>query len=159
MGQCPWWTAVTGALYGPVRCGRRSRGTKMAAKCGQVGPAHCCARFGPPRGGEKNISLPPSPPLLGQYNSRVCPVKCSFCCDQAIDGSLFTALTQMDWTHICVLRVADISGSVAVTGGCGDVRFEVFTAVTMKNVVFWDIKPQSVLHRRHITSPLQSPAG
>jgi hypothetical protein len=38
-------------------------------------------------------------------------------------------------------------------------RLEVFTAVTMKNVVFWDIKPQFVLHRRHITSPLQSPAG
>jgi hypothetical protein len=39
------------------------------------------------------------------------------------------------------------------------VRFEVFTAVTMKNVVFWDIRSQFVLHRRHITSPLQSPAG
>jgi hypothetical protein len=36
---------------------------------------------------------------------------------------------------------------------------EVFTAVTMKNVVFWDIKTQFVLHRRHITSPLQSPAS
>jgi hypothetical protein len=35
------------------------------------------------------------------------------------------------------------------------VRFGVFTAVTMKNVVFWDIKPQFVLHRRHITSPLR----
>jgi hypothetical protein len=30
------------------------------------------------------------------------------------------------------------------------VRFEVFTAVNMKNVVFWDIKPLFVLHRRHI---------
>jgi hypothetical protein len=39
------------------------------------------------------------------------------------------------------------------------VRFEVFTAVTMKNGIFWDIKPQFVLHRRHITSPLQSPAS
>jgi hypothetical protein len=39
------------------------------------------------------------------------------------------------------------------------VRFEVLTAVTMKNVVFWDIATQFVLHRRHITSPLQSPAG
>jgi hypothetical protein len=29
----------------------------------------------------------------------------------------------------------------------------------MKNVVFWDIKTQFVLHRRHITSPLQSAAG
>jgi hypothetical protein len=39
------------------------------------------------------------------------------------------------------------------------VRFEVFTAVTMKDVVFWDIKTQFVLHRRHITSPLQSSAS
>jgi hypothetical protein len=29
----------------------------------------------------------------------------------------------------------------------------------MKNVVFWDIKTQFVLHRRHITSPLHSPAS
>jgi hypothetical protein len=29
----------------------------------------------------------------------------------------------------------------------------------MKNTVFWDIKTQFVLHRRHITSLLQSPAG
>jgi hypothetical protein len=41
----------------------------------------------------------------------------------------------------------------------GYVRFEVFTAVTMKNAVFWDIKTQFVPHRRHITSPLQSPTG
>jgi hypothetical protein len=40
-----------------------------------------------------------------------------------------------------------------------NVRFEVLTAVTMKNGVLWDIKTQFVLHRRHITSPLQSPAG
>jgi hypothetical protein len=39
------------------------------------------------------------------------------------------------------------------------VRLEVFMAVIMRNVVFWDIKPQFVLHRRHITSPLQSPAS
>jgi hypothetical protein len=29
----------------------------------------------------------------------------------------------------------------------------------MKNGAFWDIKTQFVLHRRHITSLLQSPAG
>jgi hypothetical protein len=29
----------------------------------------------------------------------------------------------------------------------------------MKDVVFWDIKTQFVLHRRHIMSPLQSSAG
>jgi hypothetical protein len=39
------------------------------------------------------------------------------------------------------------------------VRYEFLTAVTMKNVVFWDIGTQSVLLRRHITSPLQSPAS
>jgi hypothetical protein len=39
-----------------------------------------------------------------------------------------------------------------------DVRFG-FTAVTMKNTVFWDIKIHFLPHRRHITSPLQSPAG
>jgi hypothetical protein len=26
----------------------------------------------------------------------------------------------------------------------------------MKNIVFWDITPQFIPHRRHITSPLQS---
>jgi hypothetical protein len=36
---------------------------------------------------------------------------------------------------------------------------EAFTAVTMKNVVLWDIETQFVLHRRHITSPLQSSAS
>jgi hypothetical protein len=39
------------------------------------------------------------------------------------------------------------------------IRFEVFTAETMKDVAFWDIKPWFVLHRRHITSPLQTTAG
>jgi hypothetical protein len=29
----------------------------------------------------------------------------------------------------------------------------------MKNVVFWDINTQFVPHMKHITSPLQSPAG
>jgi hypothetical protein len=40
-----------------------------------------------------------------------------------------------------------------------NVRFEVVTAVTMKNAVYWDIRTQFIPHRRHITSPLQSPAG
>jgi hypothetical protein len=39
------------------------------------------------------------------------------------------------------------------------VRLEVFTAVTMKNAVSWDIKTRFLPHRRHITSPLPSPAG
>jgi hypothetical protein len=40
-----------------------------------------------------------------------------------------------------------------------DIRFEVSMAVTVKNAVFWDIKPRFVLHRRHITSPLQNTAS
>jgi type IV secretory pathway VirB6-like protein len=36
---------------------------------------------------------------------------------------------------------------------------KVFTEVTMKNVVFWDMKTHFILHRRHITSQLQSSAG
>jgi hypothetical protein len=39
------------------------------------------------------------------------------------------------------------------------VRSEVHTAVNMKKVVFLDMKPQFVPHRRLITSPLQSPAS
>jgi hypothetical protein len=40
------------------------------------------------------------------------------------------------------------------TGLNGILESEVFTAVTMKNAVFRDIKTQSVLHRRHITEPI-----
>jgi hypothetical protein len=36
------------------------------------------------------------------------------------------------------------------------VRYEVFTAVTMKNAVFWDIKTQFVPHRRHYFSATES---
>jgi hypothetical protein len=39
------------------------------------------------------------------------------------------------------------------------VRFEIYTAVTMKIAVFWDIKIQFVPHMRHIISPLQSLAN
>jgi hypothetical protein len=37
--------------------------------------------------------------------------------------------------------------------------FKVFTAVTMKNAVFWDIRTHFEPHSRHIKSPLESPAG
>jgi hypothetical protein len=39
------------------------------------------------------------------------------------------------------------------------VRFEASTMVTRKNAIFWDIKPQFVPHRKHITFLLQSPAS
>jgi hypothetical protein len=40
-----------------------------------------------------------------------------------------------------------------------NIQIDVLTAVTRKNVDFWDIKTQLVPHRRHIISPLQSPAS
>jgi hypothetical protein len=58
-------------------------------------------------------------------------------------------------THI----VLGGASSVSAESDVNYVRFDVFTAVTMKNVAFWDIKTLFVLHRRHITSPLQSPAS
>jgi hypothetical protein len=39
------------------------------------------------------------------------------------------------------------------------VTFQVFTAVSMTNVVLWDIKIQVVSHRKDITFSLHSPAG
>jgi hypothetical protein len=52
--------------------------------------------------------------------------------------------------HICDLVVGFLVTPVI---------FEIFTGVTMKNVIFWDIKTQFVLHRRHITYPLQNPVS
>jgi hypothetical protein len=36
------------------------------------------------------------------------------------------------------------------------IGFEVFTAMTVKDTLVWDLKPQFVPHRRHITSLLGS---
>jgi hypothetical protein len=36
------------------------------------------------------------------------------------------------------------------------VRFEAFTAATVKNAVFLDVKTQYVPHRKRITSPFES---
>jgi hypothetical protein len=36
------------------------------------------------------------------------------------------------------------------------VRFEVFTAVTMENAVFWDIKTHFIPHMKHIVSAIES---
>jgi hypothetical protein len=50
-------------------------------------------------------------------------------------------------------------GKIGAEDKMPHVRYEVLTAVTMKNAVFWDIEPQFLPHTRHITSPLQSPAS
>jgi hypothetical protein len=73
------------------------------------------------------------------------------------------------WSRYASVRLAchPVSGDIYIKGDIKEyflettlrVRFEVFTAVTMKNVAFWDIRIHFVLHRRHITSPLQGPAS
>jgi hypothetical protein len=64
-------------------------------------------------------------------------------------GNLMPCLQTNQWTYKYL--IPNIRGN--------DVRFEVVTAVTMKDVVFWDIKTQFVLHSRQITPLLQSPAS
>jgi hypothetical protein len=44
------------------------------------------------------------------------------------------------------VRAEHTVGNPTLFGG-----FEVFAVVTMKNVVFWDIKTQFVLHKRYIS--------
>jgi hypothetical protein len=46
----------------------------------------------------------------------------------------------------------DITSPLQSPGGYCYVRFEVFTAVIMKNFVFWDIKTQFVPHRRYVSA-------
>jgi hypothetical protein len=61
--------------------------------------------------------------------------------------------------NINIIMYTSVCSSVWMRNFVTDIKFEVFAAVTMKNVVFWDIKVQFVLHRGHITSPLQSTAS
>jgi hypothetical protein len=75
--------------------------------------------------------------------SRACLIEVTLCSQ---------SLNVFQLTHICcVFRVTDL-GSVQINSlrllwGCAtwdqsrNVRFEVFTAVTMKNGVFWDVTP------------------
>jgi hypothetical protein len=64
---------------------------------------------------------------------------------------------------IRVTGIGELGATLVVTGNRSTLRAsvgdEVFTAVTMENIVFCYIKTQFVPHRRHITSPLQIPAG
>jgi hypothetical protein len=60
-----------------------------------------------------------------------------------------------EFTH----DLTEMSTAARGQGSTTSVRFEIFTAVTMKNGVFWDINTQFVPNRRHITSLLQIPAS
>jgi hypothetical protein len=72
-----------------------------------------------------------------------------------------SSLSVMSWPHYDNKTYcrSDIAQHVLELNTLYSVRFEVFTAVTMKNGVFWDIKTQFILHRRHITSSLHRPAS
>jgi hypothetical protein len=58
-----------------------------------------------------------------------------------------------------VLHMKHVTFPLQSTAGYFYVRFEVVTAVTMKNDAFWDIKTQFIPHRIHIASTLQSTTG
>jgi hypothetical protein len=77
-----------------------------------------------------------------------------YCKDQlvAIHATFTSLLAQ-------ALQNFHISITLTLLNACLLARFEVLTAVALKNVVFWDVKPQVLPHRIHITSPLQSTAG
>jgi hypothetical protein len=62
-----------------------------------------------------------------------------------------TAMQQLNMLDTCPLHILQIKDF--------NVRSEVFMAVNMMNGVFWDIKTLFIPHRRHFTSPLQSPAS
>jgi hypothetical protein len=67
---------------------------------------------------------------------------------------------QKDNTY-CNERQKDLNTptNVATSHVFPKIRLKANNIDAMKNVVFWHIKTQLVLHRGHITSPLQSPAG
>jgi hypothetical protein len=67
----------------------------------------------------------------------------------ALHGGFVTASLQHPET-------TSLPQTIIITDFC--VRFEVSTAVTMKNAVFWDKKHRSYL-TGNIMSPLQSPAS
>jgi hypothetical protein len=74
----------------------------------------------------------------------------------AEEGQLYENVEQS--SELPVKWLGDVEGRRALTG---HVRFEVFTALTVKNVVFWDIKPSSyftgdTLRLRYRVQPVNS---
>jgi hypothetical protein len=106
------------------------------------------------RGGEVAASETAVPPSnMEHIRARNCE------CSESKPGLAKLA----DWQRLaaqCYMSASNLRrcSSTSPTGSF-NVRFEVYTAVTVKNAVFWDIKTEFVPHRGHITSPLQRPAS
>jgi hypothetical protein len=83
-----------------------------------------------------------------------------FHCGFHVSDCQFAILPQSERYTVYVLQEArSFYQSGLRNRVCFRVRFGGFASVTMKNVVFWDIRILFIPHRRHITSPLQSPAS
>jgi hypothetical protein len=77
------------------------------------------------------------------WNAAKLPSGCTTCGFSS--GTQLTILLSVrESAFVYVIEISEIWG---------------FTALTTENAVFWDIKTQFLPHWRHITSPLQSPAG
>jgi hypothetical protein len=96
------------------------------------------------------------PPLVNEIYANFCGLK-------GVAWYEFIKKSLNFWLNISImtrpLAVSPRLFSYFLQDGKSFIRYEVFTVVTMKNALFWNIRSQFVPHRRHITSPLQSPAS
>jgi hypothetical protein len=66
---------------------------------------------------------------------------------------------ELSASFIRVTRIGVLGTAPVVTSNRCTLRRHTFVLRLLKIVVFWDIETQFVPHRRHVTSPLQSPAS
>jgi hypothetical protein len=92
------------------------------------------------------------------WNRRLCEVEkwSSVCCRVLFEFHWRFCLLDFPSSHKTRSRSWQskvvLSLVVSLANVHKDVKFEVFMAVTMKNAVFWYIKTQFVLHRKHFIS-------
>jgi hypothetical protein len=91
--------------------------------------------------------------LINEHSAATVPLR--VCGKEAIHITSQMSVT-MTWGFLKLYSISSFHYGESILKYA---TFEVFTAVTMKNAVFWDIKTQFVLQRGHITSPLQSKAS
>jgi hypothetical protein len=139
-------------LTTPAICTARRLGRMASALCTYTeGPfaITCTERVTQQREGRKALFSLGCVYRVAMTRDRLLPQRVPF-------ASRYCSVIQLstEWW-----RIVDAGFKVLGQTNFCHVRFEVFTAVTTKNTVFWDIKTQFVLHRRHITAPLHNPVG